>query len=316
MTISPELRQAFNNFRVGTNGHVYPASRALTYARDDIERGARHYTSSPWAKPVTNPRFPVEGHNARQMQWIEKPADMGLRFVGFADELSNHIKHTGWYTDAYGDSSIRGVVYQLPGRNGRARFVAGHDNADNGRADNGGPALIDWSTIYESDFESEQADARRQIGKSYWTPAMDNPGYWAEAAHESARKEAARGADEFTRVQAEQEREYQSAWQAGSQYADAMQERADAKAELRALLVERRAARAELAKQGIGTMVQGGALCAAIERQARALVETMTDAAEKARKLTEGDGGEHVSFWPGDKRLQEAFNEGAGESVL
>lgn len=47
------------------------------------------------------------------------------------------------------------------------------------------------------------------------------PGYWAEAAHETAKKEAARAANEF--AEAEKEREYQTAWQAGSQYADCLQ---------------------------------------------------------------------------------------------
>lgn len=315
MTISPALRHAYNFHRARPlafwNRHASGdyAAKALANARLDIAEGRNRYTSSPWAKPLTNPGIGTT-------QWIETPSAMGLRFVGYADKISDHINHTGWYTDAYQNETIRGVVYQLPGRNGKARFVAGHDNPDNGKADCDGPAFIDWSTIHESDFAAELATARRQIGRSHWTPAMDSPGYWADAAHESARLEAARAADEFTRVEAESMVDYDRAWQAGNQYAEALAEVRETKAELRALLTERRAAKAELRALGYGVGVKGGTLCAAIERQARDLIETLQETATKARNLMEGDGGEYVSFWPGDAKLKAAFNEGAGNEIL
>lgn len=311
MTISPELRHAFNFHRTAILTHWQPtrhglrsvstttARAALDRARADLEAGKRRYMSSPWVKPVTNQRFPAEGRNAREMQWIEKPASMGLRFVGYCDEICSHIGHTGWYTDAYGNESIRGVVYQLPGRNGRARFVAGHDNADNGRADNGGPALIDWSQIHESDFESEMRSALRTMGKQYHTPERLKPGYWAESAHETARKEAARAADEFTRVQAEQECEYQTAWQAGSLYASETETIETAKGELKELFAERR---------------QYPAFCAAIRAQISSLLDDIHQARKTQEMLKSGDY-EPLYFYP-NKRLQEAFNEGAGQPVF
>lgn len=314
MTISPELRHAFNFHRAKAVGNVYPkprgqylnpAQEALKNARVDFVNGVSRFTSSPWRKPVTNPRFPAEGRNAGQMQWIEKPASMGLRFVGYADDLAS-IGHTGWYTDLDCFESIRGVVYQLPGRNGRARFVAGHDNRDNGAADDGGPALIDWSTIYESDFEQGLAAARRMIGASYWTPAMDSPGYWARAAHKTARKDAARGADSFAESQAEDEREYQTAWRAGSNWADEKGEIAFSRATIKALLTERR--------QAMANAESYPAICATI----RGVITTaLADIAESRRKMGELASGDFddLIFYP-DERLRAAFNDGAGEAVI
>lgn len=329
MTVSPELLSAYHFHRAAGLARWQPvrhglrsisttlARAALANAREDVAAGRERYTSSPWRKPVGNgARFATHERDKPALQWIEKPADMGLRFVGYCDKLYSHIRHTGWYTDAFQNETIRGVVYQLPGRNGKARFVVGHDNPDNGSAENGGPACIDWSTIHESDFEGELRAAKRQIQAPYWTPAMNSAGYWAESAHESARIDAAKAADEFAHVEAERMIDYDRAWQAGAAYAETLESIAETKSELRALLAERRAAKAELRTLGYGHGVKGGTLCAAIERQAHALVDAIGGARDKASKLMEGDGGEYLSFWPGDATLKAAFNEGAGRDVL
>lgn len=291
MTITTELRQAYNfhrsqfyHWKAEWRGTM-PAKTALDYARGDIANGKARYTGSPWAKPCGNGAMSERG-----AQWIERPADMGLRFVGYCDKIRDSIGHTGWYTDCYNEESIRGVVYQLPGRDGKARFVAGHDNPNNGAADAGGPAFVDFSEIYEESC----------VGFNY-----DGSTY---ASDLDACRDAAGAADEFTRIEAEKEKEYSTAWQAGARYADAIQERAEIKTELRALLVERRNLKAQASAATV-------AICSAVESQARDMLATIAKAADKAGKLASGDMPE-LYFHDGDKRLRDAFNEGAGRDVL
>jgi hypothetical protein len=88
-------------------------------------------------KPKTIEFNPVhEAHGYRHVRWIEN-ASRGLRLVGFADEIaraehSRAIDHTGWYTDDDGDfDKYRGVVYQLPARNGATQYVYGFADPNN-----------------------------------------------------------------------------------------------------------------------------------------------------------------------------------------
>jgi len=106
---------------------------------------------------------------------------------------------------------------------------------------------------------------------------------------------------------AEQERDYQSAWQAGSRYAEAGDEIKEARKAALAILKERRAVKG---------MSAYPALCNAIRASVRGLISDIAERRQLRAKLSEGDGGKYLSFWPGDKRLQAAFNEGAGESVF
>lgn len=312
MTISTEFRHAFNFYRCGAR---FTASRAIAAARIDEEnhkramaagdtkRAAkfRHYPSSPWRKPCGN------GVSTDGARWIETPSEMGLRFVGYCDQIRDSIGHTGWFTDPYQDSKIRGVVYQLPGRDGKARFVAGHDNADHGAADCDGAAYVDFSRIYESDFVSEMHDALRTIGKAYQSEDMKRPGYWAESAHDTAKKEAARAADSFAEKQAEKEREYQTAWQAGSTYSECVSE-----------LAENR-------KTILSTIRDIKGACAALRDlpdnlKARLRASLENDLAERESlfaKMSELASGDYdgLCFYPGETE-KAAFNDGAGRPVL
>lgn len=286
----------------------YKAAAALAYARRDMVEGKRRYASSPWAKHAGNPAM-----SKGRAMWIEKPSSMGLRFVGYADEFAK-LDYTGWFTNDFGDA-IRGVVYQLPGRDGKARFVAAHDNADNGRADSDGPAYVDFSQIIESDFEDEMCRALASMGRSYWTPERLKPGYWAEAAHESARKEAARAADEFTRVQAERERAYNTAWEAGSQWADAGAEIAEIRESIKADLATRKAIRADMARAGVPMESrEWSRACAMVRASVTSSLEALAELRDKRARLASGDH-ERLCFYPSPE-LRAAFNEGAGEAVL
>lgn len=278
------------------------ARAALIHARADVVNSVRRYAASPWAKPVTN------GSTDNGCRWIENPAAMGLRFVGYCDLISDSIRHTGWFTDPHQYGKIRGCVYQLPGRGGKARFVAAHDNEDNGAADCGGPAYVDFSTIYRSDFVSEMHSALRDIGKQYQTLAMMKPGYWAEAAHETAKKEAARAANDFAESEAEKEREYQTAWQAGSQYAECLQELAKIRESVRQTIRDMKGACATL-------RALPDSLKARLRSSIKAELSERETIFQRMERLKGGEA-DSLYFWPGDERLRGAFNDGADSVVL
>lgn len=169
---------------------------ALEAARTDVEKHVDRYPSLG----------DIGAASEKGARFVERPAANGLRFVGYADKLAR-LNHTGWYTDRDGSSKIRGVVYQLPARGGRAVYVAGHDDENNGGADFGGPALLDFSNLFlgevggnEYPFEPEQAA-----------------------------RDAAYSADSFAEREAEEEREYQAAWQAGNKFGDVRGEYRDAR---------------------------------------------------------------------------------------
>ncbi len=281
------LLSAYRHYRA----NKAKAIDAIAWARRDVAEGKTRHASSPWCKPCVNPVRDGK-------QWLEKP---DMRFVGYADEFAR-IEHRGWYVDNNQCETIRGVVYQLPGRNGKARFVAGHNDTWNDDA-----AYIDWSTVYESDFEGEMRDALRTMGKAYHTPERLKPGYWAEAAHETARKEAARAADEFARIESEHMREYDSAYQAGARYADLGDEIAGSRDTIKRLLAERKAARAA----GLSGFDE---ICATIRRVVSNALGDIQEAREMRQKLRDGDYINEwlPGFYSGDARLVAAFNDGAG----
>lgn len=114
------------------------------------------------------------------MRWIEN-VSKGWRFVGYADELSRSIQHTGWFTDSDGCSeTMRGVVYRLPSRKGKSVYAVGYADPYN---DDCALLTVDTSLDDES--------------------------------------EAAYRADRIAERCAETEREYQDAWQLGREYAEA-----------------------------------------------------------------------------------------------
>lgn len=70
-------------------------------------------------------------YGSDSMRWIEQPESVGLRFVGYADEIIERMRHTGWFTDNYQDETARGAVYQLPARDGKPRYVYGYNDMYN-----------------------------------------------------------------------------------------------------------------------------------------------------------------------------------------
>lgn len=142
-------------------------------------------------------------------RWIEDPESVGLRFHGLASDLAK-LDHDGWFMDpeALGETA-RGVVYQLPAKNGRARFLAAMADPWNSDTDGRGPAIVDVRQIFEADAVALWSEW--QINGQSRRPVSE----FAESAAILAAKDAARMADEIARIYAEREREYQEARRAG-----------------------------------------------------------------------------------------------------
>ena len=288
MTMSP-IQSAFrfhlqNPRRVVTSrGLDFPngtrAIDALTLARADVASSKARYPA-----PMTGHKMRA-GHDSDKpcSVYVENPESFGLRLVGRVQadtprgDIWDSRGDSGWYTQPGGycdDDICFGVVYQLSARKGQSRFVAAYQNGCN---DSG--ALIDFATVY-----------------------MSEPGGTCGSAQDDdAARDAARAADSMAEKAAESEREYQTAWRAGSDYDQEGQTIAEARQEALTILSERRAVK------GKGNYP---ALCAAIRSQVESLLETIAEARTKRADLANGDA-EGLYFWPGDKRLQEAFCEGA-----
>lgn len=275
-------------------------------ARADLDKAAKAYRAGRaflYSGPVWARGYSGTWQSEKGLFYADDAAALFRNVIAAHELQSGRDVARGYYTNPHGDDSNLCVAYvvQLPSRNGRARFAPGYSFAD---SDNDGKGItIDLSRIEESDFVAEQESARRQIGKAYWTPAMEAPGYWAEAAHESARKEAARAAQGMAERAAEEEREYQTAWAAGNAWAALKAEEEEARAEALAILAERRAARA-LAPEAFP------ALCGALRGKVAALWRQIHKSRAKRAELQEGDA-EELYFSPREERLREAFCDGA-----
>lgn len=180
------------------------AARCLDLARAweaDPDRKPVYTSESIWgagARALPNPVFSAYGE--ARVRWVEKPENMGLRLVGLAHEVSpagyaysrNAVEHSGRYLDPDGCETVAGVVYRLPGRDGRARYLAGYADPWNADRDGNGPALLSLEIIAgeprDSDWEAD-----------------------------SALRDAARAADRIAERMAEAERDYQESRRVGSE---------------------------------------------------------------------------------------------------
>ena len=186
-------REAFHFHR--SNGLT--AALAMVKAREDVDQGRKRYAESGLAAYNS----PCEVGGSSKARWVERPALAGLRFVGWADQCGDRftrrgglLDHEGWLTreDGLGGEVLRGAFTSFRARGGRPVFVAAYGDPCNGPADQGGPALFD----FERTFEGEDSHG------------------------DFAKTDAARAADDFARIAAETEREWNEAWQAGSRWHD------------------------------------------------------------------------------------------------
>lgn len=251
-----------------------PPAAAFVLARDDDDAGRSRY-----------PRAAGNiGAESDGLRWIEDPAAAGLRFVGFADEIAPRaVEHRGWFIapENY-DEVYRGAVYRLPGRAGRARYVAGYRE---GSADSTGR----WSDM--SGEPAARVDLRWIIeGEADDGCAL--PG--------SAARDAAMAADEIARIAAELEREYQEAWAAGAEYQRRGEAIEEARGFARELLAEIKGARRAVPEHG--------AICRTLREKLGALRRDILESRVRRAELLAGHA--HMRGTWRD-RLWDAFADGA-----
>lgn len=253
-----------------------PSARALELARADLAANVRRY-----------PRFTGSGIGTAGddgLQWVERPEAIGLRFVGFADEIAGRsVSHTGWYTDEHGLNGqvLRGAVYQYPARNGCPFYVAGYREGENSRKRG-------WS-----DSSGENG------GTCLLLRALIIGGMGGRESNDDGVRDAARLADEHARVSAEHAREYESAWQAGRRFADYGEEIAESRRQFLEL-------RREIKSAGRPAN-ETPTICATLRRKCESLLSDIRNAREEREKLRSG-------YYSRD--LRSAFNEGAEEIVF
>lgn len=272
--IDSNLISAFRFHRVPFgNGAMHPAKGALALARGDVAQGRKRYTGA------REPFGAFARDFKRDSAFFES---VPLRFVGFADELAR-LNHAGWFTDEFQDSTLRGVVYQLPGKGRRARYVAGYLESESGGT------VLDVSTIHGGE---EGADSPR---------------------YDSGARDAALAADGEAERAAEREREYQAAWQAGSRFAElaeAITEARNLRRDYRRALKQIRAQEARARLQlGRERKASGGVPPLALEAL-RKQIEATRDICQEAHK--EQEALKEPIYRP----QYGAFNEGAGFRVF
>lgn len=185
------------------------------------------------------------------LRWIESTADAGLRFVGWADELAG-LRHMGWHCDDEGRETLRGGVWQMPGKAGEARLVYGYAEFEGRGEMNEGSAAVCVSDVV-------RVPMRDEFGNLDETDGARDAARWADGLAENA---------------AEDRREYNAAYEAGRKAAELDAEAIEARGELLPLLAELRAIRRN--------PVAGNApaVCKALRRTVDSLLETISEKRE------------------------------------
>lgn len=209
-------RYTGNRFKADELG---TAHAALAQARKEFaEKRFRYAWPGIWSSLGGSDGAPFAAYGEKACRWFENPESKGLRLVGLAHEIGeaghshcrDAVEHTGWYLDSAGcGETVAGVVYQLPGKDGKARYLAGYADPWNP-----GTAMLSLDIIEgerkDSDWESD--------------PAL---------------RDAARYADRIAESMAEETREYDDAWRRGREARELATEAAEAcrawVAEIRAL---------------------------------------------------------------------------------
>ena len=281
-TINPDLLAAYRMFRQRIHGRagyweVITAASALDLARRDVAAGKKRYPASRTGIQF-NPAA-TEGADIGA-RWVEHAAP-SLRFAGYADELAGRsVDHKGWYRDTFQDGTLRGAVYLLPGRNGETLAVPGYADPCND-----GAAFLDFGNI-QRDIDGD-----------------------------AAKRSAALAADSLAERHAESEREYDTAWQAGSQWSDKGAEIAEARKAALADLATRRTIRADMSRVGVPLdSREWRRACAMVADRVRQAIDTIAELRAEREKLASGDY-DSLIFYP-SPALRDAFNEGAGQTVL
>lgn len=200
-------------------------------------------------------------HGTDSLRWIENTEAAGLRFVAWADNVPGAgVEHTGWHCDEHGDETLRGGVWQLPGKGGAARLLYGYAEFEGRGEMNPGSAALVVSDVVSVPV----ADDWR--GDLLGTPGAYDAARWADGLAEST---------------AEDRRDYDSAYQAGRRAAERDNAAAEARRELLPLLAELRAERKRERRPWEGEAMRP-AICAALRSRVDSLLETIS--AKRAKR--------------------------------
>ncbi len=264
--------------------HLDAAARAYLWNRNVRHMGARAAleAAAPVAlRPHTDRRAKLWYGNrggagapfARGrdlLRWTENTEAAGLRFVGWADELPGGPDHTGWYTDDCGDGmTLRGGVWQLPGKGGAARLLYGYTEFEGRGEMNPGSAALCVSDIVTAPGQSE------------WEGVRDLPEL----------RDAARWADSVAERMAEQERDYQRAYAKGRRAAERDNAAAEARRELLPLLAELRTLRRS------PVAGETPAACRALRATVDSLLETISAKRAKRDAAWRDVWGDSLEAW-------------------
>lgn len=208
---------------------------------------------------IPKPFAPAGAPFQNGLRWVEQAPRNGFRFVGYADEIVSSIRHQGWFVNEFQDETARGAVYQLTGVESGARYVAGMADP----CGNDGAAVIDFSRV----FLGDPVDCFQSV------------------THDSGARDAALAADGI----AERYADCEKAW---NEAANARFRHDEAKDEIRALVIERRALLVGALASGM--MGKADALAAIGERQ-ESIRERVTKLYKKRAELRLAF--DHLAAW-------------------
>lgn len=189
------------------------------------------------------------------MRWLDGYSHLGLRLVGYADELPGGPRgHTGWFADSDQSETLRGAVWQLPGRKGRARFVYGYVEFEGREEMNPDSGTVCASDILSVDRKGED---------SIWNDQTDS----------DECRDAARYADGMAESVAETRRDNWEAYNAGRDAAEHHEDAIEARRALLPLVSEMRAIR----KGAFTPLSPAGRVCAALLERVESTLETISE---------------------------------------
>ncbi len=74
--------------------------------------------------------FNGEGRSKEPIVYFERQRDIYWRNVQYADKVIN-LRYQGYFTDReFQEGTLRGIVAQLPARNGEENWIAGYEDSD------------------------------------------------------------------------------------------------------------------------------------------------------------------------------------------
>lgn len=242
-----------------------PAGAALAAALPVALRSHTDRRARLWYGSAGGPAGARFKHGGDVLRWIENTEAAGLRFVGWADDVGG-LRHTGWHCDDEGRDTLRGGVWQMPGRNGEARLLYGYTEFEGRGEMNPGSAALCVSDVVTVPMRGEFGNLDETDGA----------------------RDAARWADGLAESTAEDRRDYDSAYQAGRKAAEADAEALELRTRARALAGAAKAHR----RSGVGPVMES-ALC----RTLADVLETISEKRAKRDAAWRDVWGDSLEAW-------------------